>query len=258
MAYFNEIDKHIKNSFNNHADVQVLDNLPSKSELSNIDRNKLYKVNFAAIAVDVVGFKSMSKNTDDSIFNIIMNEFIHGVVKIMKVFHTPSRIEIQGDSVYAIYRVDTKADIDNIFATTSSLNTFQNNLQKRIDKKFPGGLKKNIYSYNQAKFEFGIGASFSYDNFISVVGHGADTDMIFMGHALNCASALSKVASRNGKPDILIDELVQFNLTDEKKTRIKDIGGMNIVYGIQSTYNEKIYGLNWINTNYNNYVKNNI
>ncbi|MCK5867445.1 MAG: hypothetical protein KAG14_03520 [Mycoplasmataceae bacterium] len=258
MTYYEDIDKHMENNFNNYTNVKKLDRLPSKSEMKDLDRNKLYKVSFAAIAVDVVNFKSMSENTDESIFNIIMKEFTYGVVKIMKEFHVPSRVEIQGDSVYAIYRINSKDHVDSLFATTYTLNTFQKNLQKRIDKKFPNKLKKDVYGYSSIKFKFGIGASFSFDNYISIVGHGDDTDTIFMGHALNCASNLSKISSRNSIPDILIDNSMEFNLTDKKKEENKKNGGLSIVHNVSTIYKEKIYGLNLINANYNNYVLNSV
>ncbi len=259
MSYFKQINNHMNNIFENYSSIEVLDNLPSKTALEELENNKLYQTNFVSIAVDVVNFKKLSEYSDEEALNAIMNEFTYGVVKIMKEFTNPAKIDIQGDGIYAIYRIKTKDDVDTTFSVLCGLNTFQNHLQAKIKKYFDENQVKDSLYPNSFKemFSFGIGASYSFENFISKVGHGADKDLIFMGHAVNCANELAKSANRNGRKSILIDNLFHFNLTNDEKNRIRDIGGVNKL-NINYSYNETIYEVSWILTNYNNFVKNNV
>ncbi len=259
MSYFEDINSHMNNIFENYSSIEALKTLPSKSTLKDLENNKLYKTNFVSIAVDVVNFKKLSEYSEAAALNAIMNEFTYGVVKIMKEFTSPAKIDIQGDGIYAIYRIKTKDDVDAAFSILCGLNTFQNHLQAKIEKYFDRNQIKDSLYPNSFKemFSFGIGASYSFENFISKVGHGVDKDLIFMGHSVNCANELAKLANRNGRKPILMDDLFQLNLTKQEKNRIQDIGGVNKI-NINSSYAENIHEFAWMLINYTHFVNNNV
>ena len=255
MSIWNEIDVHMNNVFDNYDNVKTLEKLPTKEQLEDLENNILYKVNFASIAIDVVDFKLLNQYSDENALNAVMNEFFYGVTKIMKSQRIkPSRIDIQGDGVYSIYRMETKEDIDLMFTLLCYLNTFQKHIIKKIKSKFPSKIKKN--SYSESDFTFGIGASFSFENYISLVGHGKDKDLIFMGHAVNCSNELAKKAHRNNNEPIMFDNLFYENFSDKEQEKANEIGGISKSYN-KYTYQEDIYECNWIITSYDNFIDNN-
>ena len=255
MSIWKEIDGHMNNVFDNYANAKTLKNLPTKEQLKNLDNNTLYKVNFASIAIDVVDFKLLNQYSEKNALNAVMNEFFYGVTKIFKSISTPpSRIDIQGDGVYSIYRIETKADIDLMFTLLCCLNSFQKHIIKKIKSHFPLMIKKD--SYSESDFTFGIGASFSFENYISLVGHGKDKDLIFMGHAVNYSNELAKKAHRNNNEPIMFDNLFYENFSDKQKEKANKIGGISKSYN-KYTYQENIYECNWIITPYDNFIDNN-
>ena len=224
-------------------------------EINKLEHNRLYKAAFAAIAVDVVGFKKMTNHTKSTTFNVIMNEFIYGVVKVMKEFLTPSKIQIQGDGVYAIYGTNDEKDISAVFKTACSINALQKNIDKRISDVFKNDVKKEEYdNYYRSSFKFGIGVSYSTDNLISKVGEGNDTDLIFMGHALNYANVLSKNASRKHFKNIMLDENIFKNLDLEIKNIILNIGGVTKIEDESIEGDEKVYECNLVMSDYEEFL----
>lgn len=216
-----DIDKGIKKRFDNYYEIEESKSLPDIDNKDNLRLNKIYNTQFASIAVDVVNFKKMSDGTEQKIFMVIMEQLMSGVIRIMKMHSNPYKIQIQGDGAYAIYEMDKEEDTDKLFKTIIALNSFQSILSKEIKDKFHDELKMNkSINYKIPKFEFGIGASFSKDNYMSVVGDESDNDIIFMGHSLNCASSLSKKSSRNDLKKIIIDEGFYNRLTMSIKEKI--------------------------------------
>lgn len=253
MSYFNEIDTHMKNVFSSEDALITLEKLPSQEELEKMDMNKLYKVQFSAINVDIVGFKKLNDHTDPEVLNKIMSEFFYGVTKILKAFNA-NDIDIQGDGCFATFGGGQKSDIDNTFRCACALNTFKKHLNKVIDMYFPNELKNNHYS--STELEFGIGIWQSWENFISKVGHGKTRELIYMGDSVNKSSAIAKIAARNGRKSILMNDLINSNFTDEQKKKIEEQGGLHSYYdyNLQQT----IYECDWIMSNYNNFVDNNV
>lgn len=258
--YYNEIDEHMKNVFDSKGEYEVLEKLPDAGSLEKMQLNKLYKVRFVSIAVDIVNFKKINRYTDPEIVNLIISEFTYGVTKIMKDFNGQN-IDIQGDGIFGIFSGDHRSDIDNAFNCACALNTFRKHITKVINSKFPNQLKYNDNNYynfgqNDAKLEFGIGVWFSFDNFITRAGHGSTKELIYIGESVNYANLLASNASRNNRPNILMNDLFTSNLTEEEKAANANIGQYTKVY--IGEIGENVNGCNWIKINYNNFVDNNV
>lgn len=255
--YYNDIDKYIKNIFDSSSSITTLKKLPDGGSLDSIEKNKLYKIQFVAIAVDVVGFKQLNKYTDPTVLHQIMAAFTSGVTKIMKEFKGQN-IDIQGDGIYGIFPGDTKKSIDDSFSCACALNTFQNHINKLIRKNFPHKLKSgtDYYGSTEVSFDFGIGVWFSFDNYVARVGHGGTNDLIFMGKSVNNANLLAKQANRNGIDNILFNNLVESNFTEDKKSEHVKIGAYNKINIPE--LNVSVSGCNWVKTSYSAFVKNNV
>ena len=252
---FKEIDKRIIERFKKYNDAEYIESIPKVKEIFEFKEDKIYKAPFASISIDVVNFKKMSEHTDEKVFIIIMDVFMNGVVQIMNKYLKPVRVEIQGDGVYAIYGIEKNDYADLLFKTVKALNGFQKNLQKRITEFFLDELKTDHYTYEPTYFKFGIGVSYSKDNYMSVVGVKDYKDTIFMGHSLNCSSNLSKLSSRDGYMDILFDQGFYNELMDETKKSI-DNHLKKQTYHLKSLpYIEEIYGCDLIIKEYSELVE---
>lgn len=244
MCYRNKINEHMKIKFNSKDKIKKITSL-TNSEIDKISDNEIYQATFSVLAIDIVESVKLNDSLDVDIYNKIISEFVFGVSSILKKYQG-LWITIQGDMVYAIFKSDQKVEIDNVFNAACDLNSFMEHLNKNISK---------ILEINRT-IKAGIGIWFSSQNYITKVGKSGDRDIVFMGDSVNKACRLSSLAGRNNYETILFNDLVKNNFTKQTKINNNKIGGLN-ARNI-SGFNEKIYGCNWIMTNYINFVKNNV
>lgn len=245
------INEHLKNKFINKEKTQVLKTFPNKDFLNKMEDNKIYKTIFSCIAVDIINSKNKLNEFDYEDWTKILSEFAFGITKIMKNYRV-KYIKIQGDGIYGIFVSNTKEQINSILDCCVELNTFKTHLNKQIHKSLFDG--KNGDEENKILIDYGIGAWFSFENYISNIGSSKTRDIVFMGDAVNYANYLAKEAGRNGMEPILVNQLLLENITKEYKNKNKNVWDFKEYKKIK---NEKISGFNWIFTNYLNWIKNN-
>lgn len=245
---FKEVDKDIIEKLKDYKKADICDGMPKYNDMDPANE-VIYKNAFTSISIDVINFKKMSEYTNKKIFVSIMNEFMNGAIEIMSSNPKPFRIEIQGDGAYAIYDMKN-SKIDYIFNKIRELNNFQQRLQTSVDFVFGDKIKIDKYNYEKNYFKFGIGASFSEDNYMAFVGTKKYKDTIFMGHSLNCASNLAKLASRNDYEGVLIDDGFYEKMSASKDKGFKAYIKEQQFFDVVLPYNEKVYGLGLIVENY--------
>ena len=243
------LNNHIKNKFDNGEKIEVLNEFPSQNFINQMEDNKLYKLPIICIAVDIVDSKNKTKEFEIKDWSKILSEFAFGISKIMNIYNSKF-IKIQGDSVYGIFKAQTKEYIDKSFDCCIELNTFKNHLNKMISKNIFG----EEWNETNEFIDFGIGVWFSFDNYVSVIGTNKKRDIVFIGESVNYASTLSKLASRNNNEPILFNELLLTNFSKQYKKNNKAF--MDFDYQIFD--NKKIFGCSLIFTKYLNWIKNNI
>lgn len=112
-----------------------------------------------------------------------MLEFGYAISKIMKIYDA-KYIKIQGDSVFGIFEGSKKEQIEKCFDCCVDLNTFKYHLNKVIWKY----LMKGDYDEYVHKIDYRIGMWFSFDNYMSRIGHKTTKDIVFSGDAVNYAN----------------------------------------------------------------------
>lgn len=257
---YNDIQNHMVGKFSANEKVEKLDDVPSEYELQKLSDNKIYKTTLITVAVDIIKFTELNKYSDPEVLSKVMSEFSWGVTKIMKQYNG-GQIDIQGDGIFCIMKTSkSKIDIDMAFSMACELNSFRKHLIKNIDKYFPNKLKLSQYDSNffnsPNPFDFGIGLYDSFENYISKVGHPGTRDLVYMGESVNGANNLAKVAGRAGRKHIMMNDLFYSNFTDKEKERTNTIGGFSIINLFSP--NVKCWECDWIMSNYDNFVNNNV
>lgn len=244
------INKHIKNKFINNEKIKNLKSFPNKSFINNMEDNQIYQTLFSCIAVDIIDSKNKLNEFEYEDWSKILSEFAYGVTKIMKIYGG-KYIKIQGDGIYGIFESNKKEEIDNVLDCCVELNTFKVHLNKQIYKTL---FNEKNYNEKEMLIDYGIGAWFSTENYISNIGSSNTRDIIFMGEAVNYANYLAKQAGRDKLEPIMINQLLLQNVTSNYKNNNKKIWDFKEYKKIN---NEKIFGFEWIFTKYLNWIKNN-
>lgn len=129
---YNEIQKHMINKFSNVEKIVELDDLPALEKIKELEDNKIYKTKLLCVAVDVINYKNLNKNTDIEVLSKIMSEYVYGVTKIMKEYGG-TLIDIQGDGIFCVLsKSNTKEWISKGFSMLCALNSFRIHLQKML------------------------------------------------------------------------------------------------------------------------------
>ncbi|MGL4343185.1 MAG: hypothetical protein ACRCRZ_01260 [Metamycoplasmataceae bacterium] len=243
---YNKIDQHMKNIFGNQNAIKKLKTFDI-NKINEIKNTEIYKISFATIAIDIVSSVELNDAIDVEDYNKIISEFIFGVSTIFSD-NNAKKITIQGDMVFAIFEADLKKDIDHIFEIACLLNTFIEHLNTNI---------VNFLDLDR-KIEAGIGVWFSSENYLTKVGKTKNRDLVFMGDSVNKACKLAKIAARNNYENILFNDLIYNNFTEENKKNNHNIGTFSIYHNVDGLDNESIYGCSWTITKYDNFIKNNV
>lgn len=241
---YENINKHIKEKFLNFKKTNNLDLTKIKKDRNiktwNLDPNKIYKSKFICVAVDIVNSSNMLNDFEPNEWLAILSEYAYGIIEFFKKYNA-IHIKIQGDSVFGVFIANTSEHFNNAFDCCVYINTFNEHLNKSINK----------YLNKENNIEFGIGAWYSDNNFLTMIGHQSCNDIVFSGDAVNLANKLSKMAGRNDyKPILLNNKLVsKFS---------KEFSKNNDEFLSNISNNKDIYESNAILIKYQNYIKNNL
>ena len=242
MKYYEEIEKRLNKSFAYKNKIIKVDSFSDEDDLYRRESEKLYKVNVATIAVSIVDFSSIEKNTERETLVRIVSEFNFGIQKIFKTFRKPLTITINKDYAYASYAINTRADVDNLFSLMTAINSFGKFIDSiRLDNDL---ILRNGIAYREVDFQLGIGASFSDENFLSINPPEVKNKFNVIGSSVDCAIELSKIANRDARGPILIDGPIMENITDELKEFI-NYGGIWKVPSIKCKCGKDIYDCTW-------------
>lgn len=239
MKYYEEIKKRLNKSFADNNKIIKVGSFSDEDDLYYLERGKLYKMNIATIAVSIVDFNRIEKNTEKSIFVKIVDEFNFGIQKIFKTFRKPLTITVNKDYAYASYAINTRDDIDGLFHVMTAINSFGRFINSiKDDNKLA---LNNGTLYKKVDFELGIGASFSDENFLSINPIEIKDKFNVIGSSVDCAIELSRIANRDVRKAILFDEPIMENTTDGFKEWIRYRGGIWKAQSIKCKCEKDIY-----------------
>ncbi len=248
MAYdFKESKKRVDDILSSKTEIVKKDNIPaSDSEFTYSNGIKAW---VGAIFVDMVGSSELCKSPDEKTARIF-RAFCSEIIAIMKDDANYRQIGIRGDCVYSINTANYRSDLEKMFDTAVRIHTFMNMYRKQLNK----------HGYDSIKAGIGLGCS---EDLIIKAGQSGSgiNDKIWIGKAVVDASKLGDKANRNGIDPIAMSPLFYDNIHEalEKenegyKTWIKP--HRDNPYGYYS--NIDFYHCNVIQTDFNNWVNNNV
>ncbi|MDE6408480.1 MAG: hypothetical protein K2K48_05795 [Anaeroplasmataceae bacterium] len=161
-----------------------------------------YKSWTASIFIDIKDSTKLFKTKDEKLARL-MRAFTSEIITIFQDFEEHRQIGIRGDCVYAIYDVQNKDDLVEIFRIAYRTNTFM--------KMF----NEIIKDYNYKSITAGIGLGCDEELIIKAgrTGTGVN-DKIWIGQAVVDASNLSSIANRNGVEEIAMSKVFYDNIID--------------------------------------------
>ncbi len=172
-------------------------------DLEELTYDNAYLTWVGAIFIDIKGSSELFIKKDERLARL-MRAFIREAIVIMADFELYREIGIRGDSVYAIYDINTREHLVRLFKVAITLNSFLRMLNKLIVEK----------GYDEIEAGIGIGAD---ENLIVKAGYERSgvSDRIWIGRAVVDASNLADMANRNGLMPICISDILYKRIIDD-------------------------------------------
>ena len=199
-----------------------------------------------AIFIDIVDSTSLFKNQNEDIISRVIRSFSSEIIDILKSDDNLRKLGLRGDSVYAVYSIEYKADLLSIFRLAYKINTFM--------KMFNVILKNN--QFPEVYAGIGLGAS---EDLVIKAGkkQSGYYDLVFIGDAVVDASNLSGEANRNNLGSIAMSNIFYNNIIEDlKKENPKYENWINPKHDNGYGYNSaiKFYHCDIIETSFNNWI----
>lgn len=199
-----------------------------------------------AMFIDIVDSSSLFKDQKDEKIARIVRSYTSEIIEILKSFDKVRQIGIRGDCVFAIYAVEYKNDLVELFRLAYLINTYMNMLNVLLEKN----------SFPTITAGIGLGAS---ENLVIKAGlqQSGYNDLVFIGDAVVDASNLSGEANRHSVGGIAMNTTFYDNIID---TLVKEnqlyskwiVPKYNTGFGSQGTVS--FYHCEIVQTKFNDWI----
>ena len=197
----------------------------------------------SVVSIDIIGFKKMVASVDNETMVKVVQLFTDTVATLSResYFKEVFRdIYYAGDQVLVVFDANQKEKISKVIEFSFYLNS-------QINQVLSSYIEKNVAGINS--FKAGIGIWTSQDNtlvYSGLKGSKNHSNSTLIGSAINMSSELSSIASRNNKPEILMNSTTYINALGAQKESLEK-WMKQISLGITR---EKIYGGSIVKTVY--------
>lgn len=200
----------IKNTFNNNEDIKFVKQFPDENFISEyLSDSKIVRIPLICIAIDIEKSKNKISQFGIETWCKIQSQFINGISAILLKYGA-KHINTNMDSLFGLFPVSLKSDIDNAMDCAFEINTFKYLLNYELSKI----INEFQYIEDDLELNFGIGLWYSSDNYVTRL-ISPNNSIFYMGESINYANLLSKKASRTSFVSILFNEAIYNNLTDD-------------------------------------------
>ena len=154
----------------------------------------------ACVFVDIADSHHLFDGANEDTIRL-MRAYCSELIKLFKEDRNSREVGIRDDCVYCIYNLGKKEDLQEIFNTACTINTFMKMFNKILVNK---GLEP---------ITAGIGLGCDYEMIIKVGEPNSHiNDKVWIGNAIGHASYLSNIANRNGHSPIAMSSLFYDNV----------------------------------------------
>lgn len=202
----------IKTIFDNNEDINFVKEFPNKKFIDEyLINNHITRIPLISIAIDIEKSKNKINQFGIETWSKIQMQFVDGISTILFKYGC-KYINTNMDSIYGLFSVSTKSDIDNSMNCAFEINTFKYLLNYELSKL----LSEFEYVEDDLELNFGIGIWYSSDNYVTKLLIGSN-ELFYMGDSINYSNFLAKKASRTNYASILFNDSIYNNLTNEYK-----------------------------------------
>ena len=205
------IRNNIKNIFDKNENINFVKDFSNQNFIDeHIANNKIIRIPLISIAVDIEKSKNKINQFGIEEWSKIQTQFMNGISSILLKYGC-KHININMDSIYGLFSVALKSDVDNTMNCAFEINSFKYLLNYELSKLTP----EFKYVEDDLELNFGIGMWYSSDNYVTKLF--TNSDLLYMGDSINYSNFLAKKASRTNYASILFNDAIYKNLTDEYK-----------------------------------------
>lgn len=201
----------IKNIFDKNENINFVKEFPNQNFIDeHLTNNQITRIPLISIAVDIEKSKNKINQFGIEVWSKIQTQFMNGISSILLKYGC-KYINTNMDSIYGLFSVALKSDIDNSMNCAFEINTFKYLLNYELSRLIP----EFEYIEDDLELNFGIGLWYSSDNYVTKLS--TNNNLFYMGDSINYSNFLAKKASRTNYVSILFNDAIYNNLTDEYK-----------------------------------------
>lgn len=181
------------------------DSIHSRDELT---FNNGFYVNCTALFIDICDSSDLPNVQRRPVLAKIYRSFISEMVALLNGDENCREVSINGDCVWGVFEISTRADIDDVFSLACRAASLVDILNYKLQKK------------GYQTYEVGIGLDYGCALMIKAGYKGSSiNDVVWMGDVVNQAChlcAYGNQTSNDGR--IMLAEVIYNNLNDHNKS----------------------------------------
>ena len=214
------------------ASYEDKDSIPSRDSLT---FNNGYYVSCSALCIDIRESKSLAEKHTRPVLAKIYKTYISELVAVLKGHSNVSEIYIEGDSVWGIFDTPHKPDIDELFGVAAQASSLVDILNIKYRKR------------GYSELTVGVGLSYGSSLLIKSGYKGSGiNEVVWLGKLVAEAALLCSYGNRSfDDKEIMVSDVFKQNLNEHNKKLLS------------RNYSRSCYHGNVVNTDMNEWVKNN-
>ena len=214
------------------ASYEDKDSIPSRDSLT---FNNGYYVSCSALCIDIRESKSLAEKHTRPVLAKIYKTYISELVAVLKGHSNVSEIYIEGDSVWGIFDTPQKDDIDELFGVAAQASSLVDILNIKYRKR------------GYSELTVGVGLSYGSSLLIKSGYKGSGiNEVVWLGKLVAEAALLCSYGNRSfDDKEIMVSDVFKQNLNEHNKKLLS------------RNYSRSCYHGNVVNTDMNEWVKNN-